>query len=395
MISLLLLILFQVGPHTQNVQVRILEKYHPQSLVLSTQLSSGTISFLQMESFQAIESGSEVKVVLTDSILIISEAGEAHSKAVWIHLELIEPANGFVRITLVDQEMKQEVTRSYRGDITISVSDNELVLVNGLSVGDHLASVVGSEMGNAPLEALKAQAVVSRTFVYRNRHRHRSYDFCDLTHCQFYGGKGYESADSRRAVTEIRGETILYRNKLIDPVYHSTCGGNTISADQIWGGSSIPYLRSVVDGDRSGSFCQHSPHFRWEKAIRRVVLEKAVLEIVEKKVDSDIIRIADVDNLEPQSLGSVSVVTRDTTVLLSPDTFRMAVNRRLGWNTVRSNLFKLTLVNNEYRLEGRGLGHGVGMCQWGAKEMGKRGYDYRAIIAHYYSGVQIRSGIKR
>jgi stage II sporulation protein D len=269
--------------------------------------------------------------------------------------------------------------RHYGGGLTIYVQNGELVILNLIDDQEYLASVVSCEMPTARFEALKAQAVAARTFLYGNLQRHGSYDLCDLTHCQVYKGSDYQTEIARRSVDSTDGLVLKYAGKLCEVYYHSTCGGRTADPGSVWGGDSTPpYLISVNDSD----FCKNSPFYRW-----RFEISKDSLAAL----------------LGSRPLGKISVVdwNRDgrpkfiklcglkDSIWTAWD-FRNRICQESDWNTIKSAYFDIIDHTAGIELAGRGLGHGVGMCQFGACGMAEKGYDFIQILKHYFPGADIK-----
>ncbi|MEO0287578.1 MAG: SpoIID/LytB domain-containing protein [candidate division WOR-3 bacterium] len=277
--------------------------------------------------------------------------------------------NGFIKneffIVSPDEILieSKNIRRKYRGKIRIYAKNDELFIINHINLRDYLSSVIVAEIGTSYLEALKAQALLSRTFVLFSK-RHEDYDFCDLTHCQVYRGIVDETAVSRKAVIETDGEVLTYNGKLIEPFYSSCCGGFTASPEEIFD-LNIPYVEAKVD-----TYCQNSKNSKWIFKIEKRKIGK--LKIIEIGESGRIKKIL-LNNKEISGWG-----------------FRNMISRKYGWNTLKSNLFNLYEDENFYIFEGKGLGHGIGMCQKGAKVMALKGFNYKEIINFYFKDVEIK-----
>ncbi|MEN3043799.1 MAG: SpoIID/LytB domain-containing protein [Candidatus Hydrothermales bacterium] len=254
--------------------------------------------------------------------------------------------------------------RKYKGKIRIYNKNYELFLINHVNLRDYLSSVIVAEIGNSIFEALKAQAVLSRTLaLYNSRHKGYDYDFCDLTNCQVYMGVMDESYLSKKAVSETDGEVLTYKGRLIEPFYSACCGGITSSPIEIFN-NDIFYIRQNVD-----TFCKKSKHAFWKYR-----LDKS--------------KIGDIKIIERGESGRVKNVYVNGKVVMGWD-FRNIISRKYGWNTLKSNFFDLKEEKNYYIFEGKGLGHGLGMCQEGAKSMALRGFKYTDIINFYFKDIKI------
>jgi stage II sporulation protein D len=223
---------------------------------------------------------------------------------------------------------------------------------------DYLMSVVQSEMpADWPLEALKAQAVVARTFLYKNRHRHRreGFEVCNLAHCQVFHEAAVIRLRVRAAVQSTRGQTLTTQSRPIEALFHSCCGGKTAASTTLWPGHSLPYLTEQNDGPPDRTFCRASPEFRWRFFAPRAALETLDVTIEQRYP------------------------------------FFLAWGRRFGWHQIKSPFFETQSTPSGVELSGRGLGHGVGLCQWGARGRAEAGQSYREILAHYFPGVVLKN----
>ncbi len=262
----------------------------------------------------------------------------------------------------------------YVGDIEIWKGRSGLYLINQLPLEEYIKSVVRSEVGiNWEMEALKAQAVISRTYALfqMNAQKNPIYDLTSSVLHQVY--KGY-TADPRisYAVKHTEGEVLVYNGKVIESLYHSTCGGRTENAEEVFG-KSYPYLKSVE------SSCEISPYWIWERKIPLAEIEKAlnisgISEITIKSYTStQRVKLLDI----PHSAGVLTVKATD-------------MRRLLGWNRLPSTNFTFALANGMVIFEGKGYGHGVGLCQWSALEMARKGMNYKDILAYFYPGTVIQ-----
>lgn len=285
----------------------------------------------------------------------------------------------------------RRISRKYRGTLSLGPGPEGIRIVSRVALEDYLKGVVPSEMGSgAPYEAYKAQAVLARTWVLKRlgRHREEGYDFCDLTHCQSYQGADWERALPSMAVDSTWGEIVTYQGEPIEVFYHSTCGGHTANAEEIWGDVQEPYLLGIADSSERQAFCQGSEHMRWRFAITLRKLRAALSKAPETD-PGEVLR--DVKPVAYEASGRVSKVkligSREKEV--SGETFRTAVCRTLGWSTIKSTWFTIHRQKGQIILVGRGFGHGVGMCQWGAKGRALAGQTYRQIIEAYYPGTKV------
>jgi stage II sporulation protein D len=209
-----------------------------------------------------------------------------------------------------------------------------------------VASIVAAELpANTPIEALKAQAVVSRSYLVSGGPRHIHSDFCDSTHCQFFREPPAADRPAARAARDTAGLVLEWKGRPFAAMFSASCGGHTHSLVQIgYATRDYPYFPVECP------YCQRAPE-RW----RSRMSEK------------------DASSLAANSEGA-----------------RIKTGRSLGWHAVESNTYTLTKTSNGVELRGTGRGHGVGLCQRGAVEMARVGMDFRAILAHYFPNTTVR-----
>ncbi len=236
-------------------------------------------------------------------------------------------------------------------------------------------------------EALEAMAVVARTWAlrYRGRHQAAGYDFCSLTHCQVFRipeDLKYP-AGIVEAVLKTRGKVLQYRGQLADPYFSADCGGVTESAGDVWPDRNNPYLRSVSD-----PYCAASVHSKWRQAIPQKTAASILREDQGLPIRGPVRELA-IESRDSSGRARRLRVTAGQTWLVDANAFRYAVDRRLGWNTLKSNLYEVHLQGDVLIFAGRGLGHGVGLCQAGADQMGQMGASYENILARYFPGTTV------
>ena len=296
--------------------------------------------------------------------------------------------------------------RKYRGYLEILNHTKGLTVVNHLGFDYYLASVVGSEISAKwPMESLKAQAIVARTYALRNMKSHASkgYNLSATVRSQAYKGYSFEHPRTLTAVQKTHNEVATYQGQLIAAVYHSTAGGQTAKGATIWS-SDTPYLQSVSSPDNI------SPHYSWQKEYSKGEIEKI---LVAKGVSLTGLKKIALEDVGPSGRASFIRIfdSNDRIYDVDSSTFRFwlglkstrfIINRN---NSLRlSNLdnsftFDLatlgvedsftTTEDDRYQFIGHGWGHGVGMSQWGAYQMAENGYAYQEILKHYYQGIDI------
>lgn len=270
--------------------------------------------------------------------------------------------------------------------LRIERREGALLVTVTMPLEDYAATVLMAESGDFKnAESQKAMAVVARTYAMRfiGQHAKEGFDFCDTTHCQVIGWKGTNSA-VRAAVSATHGEVVKYEGKLAQTFYHQNCGGRTAASREAWPTVKEQYLTSHAD-----PYCTANGGLHWESAIRIADLERALRTAgLATPADWKAIDVAArSESGRVQRLKLRGGAGSDATV--SGSTFRFAVDRELGWNKIRSDLYDVQNEGEEIVFSGRGAGHGVGLCQAGAEEMAREGKSYREILSFYYPGTEI------
>jgi len=386
------LIVMMTPSHAQTLEIRLFEIFHPQILEISSgadQLTKGLTKKASghHQNFLIVSSSPDTlrraRIILTRSALQLENAGQTRSLSLADTITIAATANYFFARPNVGQPALA-VPRRYSGLIKIYVAGNELCIINIAPVEDYLAGVLAAEMPKAGTAALQAQAVVARTYMIKNwrRHQKENHQFCDLTHCQVYKGNENCTDQIKQAITNTTGQILVYQQQPVEAYYSSTCGGRTADDNGVWGNQTDqPYLTSRADSN----FCAHSPHYRW----RAKISADSLHQIWQRRLGAPINAITIVKKGADGRVRELAVMGHSLHLITGED-FRAVTCRVLGWNTLKSTAFDLRIEKNVYIFTGRGLGHGLGLCQYGALEMARRGYSYREILRHYFPGTQIQ-----
>ncbi len=238
-----------------------------------------------------------------------------------------------------------KIARRYSGTLEIKPSAGTLTAIVALNRETAVASVVAAENSpDTPFEALKAQAVAARSYFVASPGRHHEFDFCDTTHCQFLREPPPPESAAARAVAATRDLVLAYDSQPIAAMYTRSCSGRTrIPAELGFSSAAYPYY-SVA--------CQHcrSHPVRWSSRIS----------------------------------------TADAATLQTPnESARLRIVRRLGWSAVPSNDFIAKKESDHVILNGTGEGHGIGLCQSGARAMAEEGANFRQVLTRYYPNTAI------
>ncbi len=270
----------------------------------------------------------------------------------------------------------------YRGVARVEInSKNKIALINQLKLEKYLKSVVAGEVAPLwPQETLKAQAVAARTYAYYHmvKGKDKSVDITSPL-AQNYQGIKKEHRATNQAVRATSGQILYYRGYLFPAFFHSTCGGGTEFPQNVW---SLDFkIPEVVPCD----YCKDSPHFQWSK--------KFDLKEVEQKFIQAGHSVHGLLNIYPARISKNRSHVTEIGLLTSDGekTFRTNEFRRiLGFNEVKSAKFKVAKRGDSVLLNGWGWGHGVGMCQYGAKSLAKEETNYRKILSYYYPGCRLK-----
>jgi stage II sporulation protein D len=271
--------------------------------------------------------------------------------------------------------------RHYRGTFVIHpLGSGRYDVVEYLNMEEYLYGVLPKEVDPVwPADSLKAQAVVSRTYaVYsKSKASGERFDVSNSVLDQVYGGQDTEAQESNHAVDDTRGEILEdAAGKPVQAFFHSSCGGRTELPEYVWKSSDPADVFGVVD---DGTFCRDDPHYKWQLTISygsiRERLRRAGVRVRE-------ITSISIGQKTPSGRAETFVLkTSRGTVEIPGNKFRLA----LGPETLRSTLLtNLKAGKRTVWFEGRGWGHGVGLCQWGARGRALAGQNYKKILEAYY-----------
>jgi stage II sporulation protein D len=266
------------------------------------------------------------------------------------------------------------------GRLRIAARRGRLLVVAVVPLETYVAAVISREVPQLfHAEALAAQAVASRTYAVgaTRKPRDPEYDLVGSVEDQVFEGIDNVAPVFRQAVEETRGLIVLYRGEPARTVFHSTCGGRTESAANAWGWD-VPYLRSQRCDD-----CAASPVYRWQYRIS----------------EAEGRRIARAMGLPAGGEVRITISARTSTGRASRvriasggvvrDAQAAEFRKVAGYTRIRSLMMEITADSDGWAVAGRGYGHGVGMCQYGANGMAKAGYGFREILARYYPGTVV------
>ena len=449
-VFIILLIIFSIFP--KDIYGNIVDSNYIDVKISNSRNISELITLSSNNGFNLYEKsdkGSEIYNI-SDNSIIISTNMEGSINILNSFNEIITtiPGDGSIVIGSGDKfDSKVQVEKNkYRDYITFMIKGDKINIINHIDVEHYLYGVVPREIpASSQLEALKAQAVVARSFAYANINKHinEGFNLCDTTHCQVYGGYDNEHPSTNQAVIETYGDYVTYNGSIISALYHSNSGGYTEASVDVWGGNS-PYLTAVED-----RFSINSPNSTWSiKMSPREIEDKLIASniFVGSLIDIKVLEVSDANRvLSLKVIGSSSEKDLKGTqlrtifgaTLLKSTWFtinkeggdsntkvyvmdgnggspsevnlknahiidgknkitvsRSEVSRAMSSNRTSTIGQLFTSTPDAFVIDGKGYGHGVGMSQYGAMEMAKQGYNYEEIITHYYKGVEITNSGK-
>jgi len=291
--------------------------------------------------------------------------------------------------------------RSYRGALLLSAPAGRVTVVNFVEVDAYVAGVVGAELGRRPeteLEAVRAQAIVSRTVALRalGRWRLRGFDLVAGVSDQVYTGADAETPLGLRAVRQTRGQVLTWQGRVIDAFFHSTCAGRTADGTEVFAAADRPYLRSIRDEDTQGrAWCADSPRFRWEERWSAELFTRTLAETLpaaggpaELAAGLEDLRVSAVT--ESGRVERMELLGASRAFAVSGVVARQVLRPPSG-GMLRSAAFSIRLTRSGGRIEsvtveGAGAGHGVGLCQWGSFARARAGASHGDILSAYFPG---------
>ena len=280
--------------------------------------------------------------------------------------------------------------RRVKGAVDIrQEKDCGIIVIAEIPLEEYLPGVLTSEVGgladNSP-EAAMAQAIISRSYAFARigAKPESYYDIEAGTSHQCFDLDNMVSPTIKRAVNDTKGKMLIYQGKVIAPNFHSTCGGRTARPSEVWNADdqNFPYLESVED-----KWCSISPRYSWSDTIMAE-------ELAGRLFPGKQVIVKDVKVMERGKSGrivSLSVATSAGDTVLT----KTAVRNGMKDKPLLSTWFGIENQRNtegnveKIIISGKGFGHGVGLCQWGAIGMARAGKSYKSILKHYYKGVEV------
>lgn len=285
------------------------------------------------------------------------------------------PQNGSL---LIGTDDYFKMTNTYRGYISYRVVNNKLAIINHVEMEDYLKGVIPKELSPSyPEDALKAQAICSRSFALKNINKYKKYGYNldDTTNSQVYRGKTVEDIRTNKAVDETKGLVAKYNEEIANTIFGASSGGKTANAQEVWGGNSVLYLSSMED--------PYSTKYIWEHSVDKNKINDVLL-----KNKINVGNFLNFNVAEKDVSGrnkTIEIIGTEKTEKITGNKFRNI----FGNTNLKSTLFDIINSDEKITFSGKGYGHGVGMSQYGAVEMAKQGKNYIDIITFYFPGVTL------
>jgi stage II sporulation protein D len=268
--------------------------------------------------------------------------------------------------------------------------------IERLALDDYVRGTVAAEVWVPSSEnpevaerIFELQALVARTYAAANlgRHAAEGFDLCSGTHCQLFRKRtvrGKWTDAIADAVARTRGQVILFDNAPILALFHANCGGATSAAQAIWGGTARPYLVSVADGQQ----CARAPGATWRTPLAREALTRVLDEDPRTSVGG---RLDSIDIVQGDAAGRALLVglTGARSPVVRGEELRVILGRAFGPRSVRSPRFTVTREGDHFIFAGTGIGHGAGLCQFGAMAKLRAGALPSDVIGLYYPGTKV------
>lgn len=329
------------APAAADVRIAVFGLFHSPALVVRSGDESGLTMRTDREMCVLRGSESAQLSVSRGSVRVVCAGHTFQART----LRIASPSGGVADIEL---RIPDRMARTFHGYVDVTGDGAELVPVVSMDLETAVVSVVAAEQWEGtPIEALKAQAVVARSYFTAARGRHRGFDFCDTTHCQFLRGSPAADHPAARAARATTGLVLAFRGVPIVALYSASCGGRT---------------RSLVDaGLPSGGYPYFSVDCSYCLRHARAWDRRLPLDADTRQLDAS-----------------------------RSEAARLALGRRLGWSAVPSGNFEASPDRDVLVLHGRGAGHGVGLCQRGAAGLAaERAATFADILNHYYPGTML------
>jgi len=347
-----------------DIRIGLISLDHPLSLTVN--ICEGNYEMLTNGQHYYIHTDDNILIARAGNKVLITTASGNTILSDSLVLRSVNPEAFFS----IRNNFKETDPREYYGNLVVSSDIESLMVINIIDTERYLSGVVLAEAGfRGNVEYFKTQAMLARTYLYLNINRHTldGYNLCDNIHCQAYHGRAEvqvisDALNATRDLVLVNADSFL-----VFTPFHSNCGGQTQSSENVWL-TSMQHLSGVVD-----PYCSQSRNARW---VREIEVEKWISYLHEhgyRHLDNNELLFKQLGRKRDYTAGSFSYPL---------------INLRQDWG-LKSTFFSTRLEGNTIILEGRGYGHGVGLCQEGARVMSERGFKMEQIINFYFQGLRI------
>lgn len=366
-LTCIILLLLPGLVHGGDISLRLFTKSAPSTFIFTPSTGTFTIS-CNGHGNVTVMAGEPVVISRYDSKIVFKTLNDV---SILTDTLRIIPANA-ENVFTVRQPAGKEQPKTLKGSLKVFPFPGSLMILNIVDIETYLPGVVKAEAGSkGPAEYFRTQAVIARTYVYRHLKRHQldGFDMCDDVHCQVYSGIITEKIILDACLSTKDMVITDVNNSLIISAFHANCGGQTASSGDVWV-TSEPYLVSMHD-----NYCVDERPVVWERKIP-VADWKNFLASRGITYKPDTI-----------SIPSSGIPTRKYDYIVN-GTMIPAIDIRDRFR-LKSTFFVIKISGESIIIKGKGYGHGVGLCQDGARVMASRGMTFREITKFYFPGTSV------
>ena len=296
---------------------------------------------------------------------------------------------------LLSLELPKSFPKLIQGSLDVINDDGRLDIVNKIPIDKYTISCASSEIISCEPEAVKAQIVAIETKIHYLKHNSKhpkdNYDVCDSDHCIKFLGAAYNRELVELLYPTIHNHLLYYKNKLIYPRYHHTCGGRISSAEDVYGVKDEPYHKAHNDlhNNKGSENCFHSPSFHWTVEIQISSIPDFLSLEFAGGADNIFINWVPIKVNEEGRVLMMRIIGRKVKEIQGIE-FLEHLHNFYGINSIKSMRFTYEPLRRSMLIRGMGEGDGVGMCLYGADGLAKKGLNYKEILEFYYPGTTLK-----
>ena len=347
--------------------------------------------FVSVPSIYVRQKNEDLHITASRSKLRIKQKGKRQQTT---ERRVFKPSDGCIVIATDKASLNKAC---YEGEFVLTANGNKINAINVIDIEKYLRGVVPYEIGRldeSKFEALKAQAVAARTYAYKHfgSRKAQGFDVYADTRDQVYKGIHSASDVTDKAVRETEGVVMTYNGEFITAYYHSTCGGETEGV-ATWGRPNHPYLQNKPDIRPDGTpWCRESNYTEWTREFDESEL-RDLFQINAKEAKANVPSFSSIhsmnilDTLKSGRIHTLEITTNNGKFTAKADKIRWLFKR--GGTILPSSFFRIHRNGDQWILKGKGFGHGVGLCQMGARARAQAGQSYIQILTHYYPGITL------